>query len=180
MMNINEIYYDSLENTVDSEEKKEVDKKLEQALIALSNLFNDAEAISEQQGFINGYKQAMNDFNANQKVEKKMIKKFVNSEDAGTAMFDEVLNVVKVDNIQNISLIPYEDDPYVSIYIEDEEGNRIDYLMRAIKAEEIVRINKLLTSFDLGITVEFINYNQYDLFIDYCMNLIKAKREVTA
>ena len=82
--------------------------------------------------------------------------------------------------MQDISLIPYEYDPYVSIFVKDEKGNRIDYLMRATTAEEIVAINQVIRSFDLGITVEFVNFAQYDLFIDYCMNLIKAKREVTA
>ena len=180
MININEIYYEYMENTVDSEEKKEVDNKLKQALFVLSDLIDDAEATAEEQGFVNGYKQAMSDFNVNRKVEKKMIKKFVNNEDSGIVKLDEVLKNVKIENILDMLFMSDEGYQTISILIEDDQGNKVNYLMRATTAEEIVAINQVIRSFDLGITVEFVNFAQYDLFIDYCMNLIKAKREVTA
>lgn len=116
------------------------------------------------------------------KIERKnnMIKKIVNNEDAGTVKIDEVLKMVNIENILDMLLM--SDDGYqtVSVLIEDDKENKINYLMKVITAEEIVAVNKLLRSFDLGITIEFVNYAQYDLFIDYCMNLIKVKREVTA
>ena len=114
------------------------------------------------------------------KVENKMIKKFVNNEYAGKVKLDEVLRNVKVENMLDMLFMSDEGYQTVSILIEDQQGNKVNYLMRATTAEEIVAINQVIRSFKLGITVEFVNYRQYDLFIDYCMNLIKAKREVTA
>lgn len=116
----------------------------------------------------------------NLKGGKEMIKKLINNEDAGQVMLDEVLNMVKVDNIQDMLFISDDGIQTVSIMVEDAEGNRIDYLMRATKGYEIHGINELLRSFDLGITIEFVSFDQYEHLIDYCMNLIKTKREVTA
>ena len=109
-----------------------------------------------------------------------MIKKFVNNEYAGKVKLDEVLRNVKVENMLDMLFMSDEGYQTVSILIEDQQGNKVNYLMRATTAEEIIAINQVIRSFKLGITVEFVNYRQYDLFIDYCMNLIKVKREVTA
>jgi hypothetical protein len=113
-------------------------------------------------------------------VEKKMIKKIMNNEDAGTVMLSEVLEAVTVDSVMDMLLMADDGFPTVSILVEDEEGNRVDYLMRATKGYEIHGINQVMNSLNLGITVEFINYDQYELMIDSCMKMIERKRKATA
>ncbi|KAB3527122.1 hypothetical protein [Alkaliphilus serpentinus] len=109
-----------------------------------------------------------------------MIKKIINNEDAGLAMLEEVMQAVTIDSVIDMLFMPYNGFPTVSILIKDYQGNKVNYLMRATTGEEIFEVNQLLRSFDLGIMVEFKNFTQYDLFIDYCMNLIKANRKATA
>ncbi len=108
-----------------------------------------------------------------------MIKKIMNKEDAGSVMLHE-LEAIKVDSV--IDMLFMSDDGYqtVSILVEDDQENKVNYLMRATKGYEIHTINQVLKSLNLGITVEFVNYDQYELMIDYCMSLIKAKRKATA
>jgi hypothetical protein len=52
--------------------------------------------------------------------------------------------------------------------------------MRATKGYEIHGINQVLNSLNLGMTVEFINYDLYELMIDSCMKMIERKRKATA
>lgn len=109
-----------------------------------------------------------------------MIKKIMNNEDAITVMMNEVLEAVTVDSVMDMLLMADDGFPTVSILVEDEEGNRIDYLMRATKGYEIYGINQVMNSLNLGMTVDFINYNQYGLMIDSCMKMIERKRKATA
>ncbi|EOR25317.1 hypothetical protein A500_10585 [Clostridium sartagoforme AAU1] len=109
-----------------------------------------------------------------------MIRKFINNEDAGTVMLSEVMEAVTVDSVIDMLLMSDDGIPTVSILVEDDQENMVNYLMKVTTAEEIVAVNQVLRSFDLGITVEFVNFAQYDLFIDYCMHLIKTKRKATA
>lgn len=104
----------------------------------------------------------------------------MNNEDAITVMMNEVLEAVTVDSVMDMLLMADDGFPTVSILVEDEEGNRIDYLMRATKGYEIHGINQVMNSLNLGITVEFINYDQYELMIDSCMKMIERKRKATA
>lgn len=109
-----------------------------------------------------------------------MIKKIINNEDAGTVMLSEVLEAVTVGNV--IDMLFMSDDGYqtVSILVEDDQENIVNYLMRATKGYEIYGINQVLNSLNLGITVGFINFNQYKLMIDNCMRFIERKRKATA
>lgn len=109
-----------------------------------------------------------------------MIKKIMNNEDAGTVMLSEVLEAVTVDSV--IDMLLMSDDGYqtVSILVEDDQENMVNYLMRATKGYEIHGINQVLNSLNLGITVEFINYDVYELMIDSCMKMIERKRKATA
>lgn len=109
-----------------------------------------------------------------------MIKKIINNEDAGTVMLSEVLEAVTVENI--VDMLFMSDDGYqtVSILVEDDQENMVNYLMRATKGYEIHGTNQVLRSLNIGIIVEFINFNQYKLMINRCMGLIKRKRKATA
>lgn len=109
-----------------------------------------------------------------------MVKKIINNEDARIVMLDEVLKSVTVDSVIDMLFMSYDGFQTVSILVEDDQKNKVNYLMRVTTSEEIVEVNQLLRSFNLGITVEFINFAQYDLFIDYCMSLINEKRKAAA
>jgi hypothetical protein len=110
-----------------------------------------------------------------------MIKKFINNEEVEkwTVSVKE-MEGIKVENVLDMLLMSDDGVQAVSILVEDDQKNKVNYLMRATQGYEISNINQLIRSFDLGITVEFVDFIQYDLFIDYCMNLIRAKRKATA
>lgn len=104
----------------------------------------------------------------------------MNNEDAGTVMLSEVLEAVTVDSVIDMLFMSNDGYQTVSILIEDEQGNMVNYLMRATKGYEIHGINEVLNSLNLGIKVEFINYDVYELMIDNCMKMIEIKRKATA
>lgn len=108
-----------------------------------------------------------------------MINKMMNNT-TEEVMLQVALEEVKVDNIQDMVFTSFDGFQTVSILVEDQAGNRVDYLMRATKSFEIHGINQLLKSLDLGITIEFVTFAQYELMIDYCMHLVNAKRKATA
>lgn len=103
----------------------------------------------------------------------------MNNEDARTVMLDEVLEAVTVDSVIDMLLMSDDGIPTVSILVEDDQENMVNYLMRATKGYEIHGINQVVNSLNLGITLEFINYDVYDVMIDSCMRMIEKKRKVT-
>lgn len=109
-----------------------------------------------------------------------MIKKIMNNEVVGSITLEEVLTNVKVENIIDMLLMPDEGIQTVSILIKDDQENKVNYLMQATKGFEIHGINTMLRSLNLGITIEYIDFNQYELMIDYCMNLIRTKKKAIA
>lgn len=90
---------------------------------------------------------------------------------------DEIIESINPLNIVGLDLVPDKKEGVPLLIVTEEvEGELQFYRLPATKTDEIIAINTLLRSFDLGITIEFMNYRQYTSLLETVMHLLNINK----